>query len=65
MKTETALHRLLQATENQQALVLAKDDAKLILDRVNFLESLTAALLRSLKHGNEQINTVIPFRPKP
>lgn len=65
MKTEIALHRLVQATENQAELTLKREDAKLILDRVNYLESLAAALLRSLNDERKDLNTIIPFQRKP
>lgn len=64
MKTEIALHRLTTATENQTELTLKKEDAKLILDRVNYLETLAAALLRSLNDEQRDFNTIIPLQRK-
>lgn len=65
MKTEQILQKLTNevAKPRGENIVLKQEDAKLILNRVNYLESVAAALLRSQINAEQAI--VLPYQKKP
>lgn len=67
MKTEQLLHQL--TTEVSQprgeTITLKKEDAKLLLSRVNFLEGIAAELLRVHKEAGNTVPVILPYQEKP
>jgi len=65
MKTEKVLNDLAnEAHRPGDHVQIKKHDAKLILARINALESMAAALLRSQHDANQSIVLEIPFNAK-
>jgi len=64
MKTDIVLQRLDQEVfkSNKDTVTLKKEDAKLLLKRVEHLESLASQLLRSAMESNASTNIVVPFK---
>lgn len=66
MKTEQVIQNLTNEVENKDSglVEITKDDAKLILNHVNYLEGVAAALLKSQALAGK-INVQLPYRAKP
>ena len=68
MRTEMILSRIIKDTEPDphglvpREIVLDQEEARLLVDRVNFLEELAARLLTSICERNIPIE--LPYRPK-
>lgn len=65
MKTEQVIQRLTNEVETLggEHVTLKKEDARRILERMNSLEGVAAALLRSTHES--QTPVILPFKTKP
>lgn len=65
MKTDIVLQRLdHEVAKSKDTVLLKREDAKMILNRIQHLETMAAELLRSVMESNQPCNLLIPICPE-
>lgn len=67
MRAERVLQHLQNVVDDGKVgmVIINREDAAALMDRVNYLEGVTTALLRSRHEAKESQDVVLPFQTKP